>query len=93
MLETGCISNEDYNSALSETINLVTSDTEKQNYAESYAYYCAVRALMQQQGFVFRNEFVGDSDKQQYEDEYDDLYSAVQKTLLPEDTGFTLRLT
>lgn len=81
LYENDKISETDYKEALKETIELDQNKSGKKNYVETYAYYCAVRALMQQQGFEFRNQFNSEEDKQVYEQAYDELYYSCQKDL------------
>lgn len=81
MYENGKISETDYRDALEETIKLDKTTNDKKNYVETYAYYCAIRALMKQQGFEFRYEFDSDEDKEAYDKAYDDLYDSFQKDL------------
>lgn len=81
MLKDGIISDEDYQTATNEEIELVQKKVSKNNYVETYVFYTATRALMAQQGFEFRNEFKDDEDRQQYEDNYNELYNQFQKSL------------
>lgn len=81
MREQGAISVVEYNNAVKEKISLNLSKMERQNYAESYTYYCAVRALMEREGFIFRNEFIDEEDKKNYENLYYEAYYRLQKTL------------
>jgi Membrane carboxypeptidase (penicillin-binding protein) len=81
MYDNQTISKEEYDKAIAETITLSKSKPDRQNYVETYTNYCAIRALMQQRGFVFRNEFDNDQDKKTYEKNYDELYSSFQKAL------------
>ena len=53
----------------------------KNDYVETYTYYCATRALMEQQGFTFRYDFSSMDDKEKYEAAYADLYNDCQKDL------------
>lgn len=81
MYENGKINEADYNEALNETIELAETTTAKKNYVETYAYYCAIRALMKQQGFEFRYQFDSDEEKEAYDKAYEDLYDSFQKDL------------
>ncbi len=81
MYENGKISESDYNNAISETIELAKVKTSKSDYVLSFTRYCAVRALMKQQGFEFKNEFDSAKEQKAYEDEYDELYNSIQKDL------------
>lgn len=81
MRDEGAISEAEYEQAVAEEITLSRSKSEIQDYAESYTYYCAIRALMANEGFVFRNSFSDDADKENYEDLYYEAYYRLQKTL------------
>lgn len=81
MYEDGYISATDYQNAISEEITLNRPDTVKNDYLETYTYYCAIRALMANDGFVFKNSFANDEDKEEYEELYDTYYSEYQKKL------------
>lgn len=81
LYQDGEINLVDYRKALEEEINLELTKTDKKDYVETFAYYSAIRALMQQEGFVFRNQFVDAEDKKYYEEAYDDLYYRIQKEL------------
>ncbi len=81
MWEQGAITDAEYQAALKEEIVLKLSGTTRQNYAESYTYYCAIRALMEKEGFVFRNEFLDEADRESYEKQYNEAYYRLQKLL------------
>lgn len=82
MQEDGKISEVDYANAVMEQITLERpASGQKNDYVETYAYYCATRALMEQQGFVFRYEFDSDEDEAEYGAAYDEMYTACQKQL------------
>jgi membrane peptidoglycan carboxypeptidase len=81
MYENGKISENEYRNALEEKIVLHKDKKDKKNYVETYAYYCAIRALMKHDGFEFRNQFDSEKDKAAYEKAYDDLYYSIQKDL------------
>ena len=53
----------------------------KNDYVETYTYYCATRALMEQEGFSFRYEFSDEKDREAYEEYYGGLYSECQRKL------------
>jgi len=71
----------EYRSALDETIELQQKVTDKKNYVETYIYHCAIRALMNRQGFEFRNKFDKEADRQTYEEAYNELYYSCQRDL------------
>ncbi len=84
MMEDGWIGEEEYDAACNEEIELVQKKVSKNNYVETYVFYCATRALMAEQGFEFRNEFDSDEDRQDYEDKYTELYNQYQRSLYTE---------
>ena len=82
MLDDGKISQMDYAQAVAEQITLNRPQAlAKNDYVETYTYYCATRALMEQQGFVFHEDFKTDEEQQAYEGTYSALYSECQKKL------------
>ncbi|MDD3173194.1 MAG: PBP1A family penicillin-binding protein [Herbinix sp.] len=81
MYDNGKINQSDYEKALDETIELSQNKSDKQNYVETYAYNCAIRALMKQKGFEFRYQFDSEEDKEAYDKSYEELYSSFQKDL------------
>lgn len=83
MLSDGKISNDEYVSAIDEEIvlNINKENKVQHNYAETYIYYCATRALMEQRGFVFQNYFNTKNQKQAYQEQYDALYDECQNSL------------
>ncbi|MCI8300147.1 MAG: PBP1A family penicillin-binding protein [Lachnospiraceae bacterium] len=81
MEEDGKISQETCNQAKAEKIVLNPSQKTKNDYVETYTYNCAIRALMAEEGFTFRQEFDSEEQRSAYEEEYDLLYSECQKNL------------
>jgi membrane peptidoglycan carboxypeptidase len=51
MYQDGRIGLEEYNMASNQEITLSLSKVKKNNYVDTYVYYCAIRALMEKQGF------------------------------------------
>lgn len=49
-------------------------DTVKYNYVDTYAYYCATRALMENEGFKFKYYFDSDDEEKEYDASYDEMY-------------------
>lgn len=84
MLEDGKISQTTCQQARTEPITLNRPEKTKNDYVETYTYHCAIRALMQQQGFKFRTEFSSEEEKAKYKEEYDALYGECQKNLYTE---------
>ena len=85
MLDDGKITQEQYYEATKEEIKLKRPKKKKtelvNNYIDTYAYYCATRALMEQEGFKFQYYFDTDTEKKAYDEEYDELYDVCQKKL------------
>lgn len=82
MLNDGKISSLDYATAVIEEITLERpAAIAKNDYVETYAYYCAARALMKQEGFVFRYEFSSDYDREQYNISYTETYNECESRL------------
>ncbi len=81
MLEDGKITQAEHDQALAEEIVLKTSSVSRHNYVETYVYYCAIRALMEQDGFKFRTSFVDAEDQAAYEESYEASYSYWQQKL------------
>lgn len=81
MFEDEKITKQEYEAALAEEIVLVSASVTRHNYVETYVRYCAVRALMEQDGFKFRVSFANDADREAYEESYDAAYSYWQQKL------------
>lgn len=81
MRENGYISGQEYQEALEEKIELSTSVRTIADYAETFTYYCASRALMLKNGFIFRNEFLDEEDREGYEELYEDEYFRMKRSL------------
>ncbi|MDD4371393.1 MAG: PBP1A family penicillin-binding protein [Anaerostipes sp.] len=84
MLEQKMITKSQYKEALNEKIKLKAKkkdSTEKRNYIESYVIYTATRALMKNQGFVFKEKFSSDEAKKSYQEEYSKLYAKCKTQL------------
>ena len=82
MLNDGKISELDYATAIIEEITLERPTAiAKNDYVETYAYYCATRALMKQEGFVFRYDFSSDYDEAQYNASYAEAYNECESRL------------
>lgn len=82
MQEDGKISAEARASAAAEQIVLERPATaQKNDYVETYTYYCATRALMEQQGFEFQYWFESDEEETAYDEAYDAMYAECQKRL------------
>lgn len=81
MFEDEKISQQEYEEALAEEIVLVSDRVTRYNYVETYVHYCAVRALMEQNGFTFRQSFANEEDREAYEERYDAEYAYWQQKL------------
>lgn len=81
MLEDQVISESSYQTAVAEQIKTTESEEIKNNYAETYTYYCATRALMELEGFEFQTVFSDDKEKTAYDREYQSLYDTCNKKL------------
>jgi len=81
MYEDGKITESAMYLAKAEDIQLNRPATEKNNYVETYTYYCAIRLLMEHEGFAFRTEFNSDEDKSAYQQYYNNMYEQCQKQL------------
>ncbi|GHU43645.1 penicillin-binding protein 4 [Clostridia bacterium] len=67
--------------AVSEYINLERPEKKKNDYVETYTYYCAARALMSKEGFVFQTNFATEGEQKAYNAAYNGAYSRCQKKL------------
>ena len=82
MYEDGKISRREYKDARQETIVLSTAEpTKRYDAVETYACYCATRALMEQQGFEFRTDFSSEEDRKTYEEAYQEQYKTCEQSL------------
>lgn len=76
------ITDVEYSEAYYEEIKLKKStQLKRQSSVETYVYYCATRALMAKQGFVFRTEFKSDKDREEYDEAYSELYKECNASL------------
>lgn len=84
MYQDGKIDEASYLDAINEKIVLQIStptQTQRNNYVDTYVYYCATRALMQMQGFEFQEYFATEEEEQAYYEVYDELYANCQKEI------------
>ena len=81
MYEDEVITEREYQHALAYDIELDCAETIKNNYVETYTYYCAIRMLMETQGFEFQNTFDTEEEKRAYEIAYNQMYVDCQKGL------------
>lgn len=81
MLADGVINRIEYDEAYSQKIVLNVKEVKKRDYIETFVTYCAIRKLMQANGFEFRNSFMDKDDKAQYNDLYQQEYNMAEKKL------------
>jgi 1A family penicillin-binding protein len=76
MKDSNFITDEQYNTAVSEQIVLNSEKTyKKENSINSYALNSAAQALMTTKGFTFKNDFKDSKEESTYNDEYSQLYT------------------
>ena len=81
MHEDGVIGKKKYDEALSEQIVLSRASESKNNYVETYIYYCATRALMEVNGFEFQTDFSTSDGQAAYEKSYEEAYNESNQSL------------
>lgn len=81
MLEERVISEASYKTAIAEEISIVPSTKIKNDYMETYIYYCATRTLMEMEGFKFQTTFDSDQAKEEYEKKYKEMYEVCNGNL------------
>ncbi len=88
MYEDGKINESKYLAAVHEEIKLEMEVSSQQsvrnNYVDTYVYYCATRALMELEGFEFQEYFSSEEEKKAYYEAYDELYTDCQKQIFAE---------
>lgn len=88
MYEDGKINESAYIAAIHEDIELVlevsSEQSQRNNYVDTYVYYCATRALMEMEGFTFQEYFSTEEEKKEYYEAYDELYADCQKQIFAE---------
>ena len=88
MYQDGKISEVTYLKALNEEIELdlsaVAEQSQRNNYVDTYVYYCATRALMEKDGFTFQEYFSTKEEEKSYYEQYDELYAKCQKQIFAE---------
>lgn len=83
MLEDGKITESQCMEA--KTYPIVLDSMEVQSagtYVDSYANYCATRALMEKNGFVFKNKFESTEEEQEYKALYEEEYNKWSEALV-----------
>ncbi len=82
MVADGKLSRESYYAAKQEEIVLCPQETPSFNdYVETFAVFCAVRALMEENGFPFCYYFADNAAKDTYLEYYEESYAYWQKQL------------
>lgn len=81
MRKDGVIGDEKYNAAISEQIILSRASGMKNDYVETYIYYCATRALMAAEGFEFKSDFKTTEARNAYNQAYEEAYNECNKSL------------
>lgn len=74
MVEQDVITQDQHDKGIKKKIVISPETIEKKNGVTSYIVDNAVEILMKQNGFKFKNVFKNDSEKKQYEDDYNKLY-------------------
>lgn len=81
MVNDGKLSREQYNAARQEEIVLCPQEEPYNDYVETFAIFCAVRALMEENGFPFCYSFADDAAKDMYLEYYGESYAYWQMQL------------
>ncbi len=78
MYEVSLITKEEYDSYISQPLNIVQEEVEgtAENYLSSYAIHCAALELMKREGFSFRYTYEDKEDYTSYMERYQSLYNA-----------------
>jgi len=85
MLEEGYITELEYAEAINETIELnVAESTESTSYLATYATDCAIRSLMESNGFIFEYEWDSEDEYDEYQEKYNDFYEDIRSLLYTE---------
>ncbi|MBR2409394.1 MAG: transglycosylase domain-containing protein [Lachnospiraceae bacterium] len=77
----GKLAKEEYDAACKEEIMLCPQEEPYNDYVETFAIFCAVRALMEENGFPFCYSFLDDGTKDVYLEYYEESYAYWQKEL------------
>ena len=81
MYEDGKLGKEEFYAAKQEQIVLCPQEEPHNDYVETFAIFCAVRALMEENGFPFCYYFTDDAAKDMYLEYYEESYAYWQKQL------------
>lgn len=75
------IKSKEYLKAKNEDITLKSKMTIANDYMETFMRKCATEALMEIDGFTFKNQFDNDDEEKEYREEYKKLYVKMNKKL------------
>ena len=81
MYMDGELGKEAYDAAKQEEIVLCPQEESRNDYVETFVIFCAVRALMEENGFPFCYSFTEDAAKDMYLEYYEESYAYWQKQL------------
>lgn len=81
MLTMGYITQEEHDAAVAEEITVTGNSYEMRNYETTYAIDCAVRWLMEREGFAFEYGFSSYDDYKSYQAAYEESYAAAKDEL------------
>ena len=81
MKNDGEITEKEYREAIAQKIVMHSQEKPYNDYLETFAVFCSVRALMERDGFAFRFQFSSEAEKDRYLDEYSDSYAYWQQEL------------
>ncbi|MBQ8857186.1 MAG: PBP1A family penicillin-binding protein [Lachnospiraceae bacterium] len=82
MYDNDKITKEEYEAALAEEINVDShSVTYEQSWAKSYAIHCVVEQMMAADGFEFQYDFEQVTDREDYEELYDEKFAEYREKL------------
>lgn len=83
MLKDGKITESQCAEAKQETITLNSMEVHSAGtYVDSYVNYCATKALMENNGFVFKNEFADEVEEKEYKALYEEEYNKWSEKLM-----------
>lgn len=83
MLKDGKITESQCAEAKQETITLNSMEVHSAGtYVDSYVNYCATRALMENNGFIFKNEFADEAEEEEYKALYEEEYNKWSEKLM-----------
>ncbi|MDD6037320.1 MAG: PBP1A family penicillin-binding protein, partial [bacterium] len=77
----GKIYEDTYQTETNKKVKLKRPKRQKNDYVETYTYHCATEALMESEGFLFRDSFEDQADKEMYEEYYEQMHAQCQRSL------------